>query len=65
MKRFLVALFILGATLAVAAADMPGIPVGKPAPPFHAQDQFGKEQTLSSVMGANGAVLLFFRSSDW
>jgi len=28
-------------------------------------DQFGKEQTLASLMRAKGLVLLFFRSSDW
>jgi hypothetical protein len=39
--------------------------VGIPAPPFHARDQFGNDQTLSSLMGSNGLVILFFRSADW
>ena len=61
--RRLVALFLLGAAL--AGQEMPGIPAGKPAPPFRAKDQFAQEQTLSSLMGPNGLVLLFFRSADW
>lgn len=61
--RLVVALFLLCAAL--AAEEMPGIPAGQPAPPFRARDQFGKEQTLSSLMGHNGLVLLFFRSADW
>ena len=64
MQRLLVALVLLGA-LALAAQDMPGIPAGKLAPPFRARDQFANEQTLSSLMGPNGVVLLFFRSADW
>ncbi len=64
MQRLLVGLVFLGA-LALAAQDMPGIPAGKLAPPFRARDQFANEQTLSSLMGPNGVVLLFFRSADW
>jgi len=64
MQRLLVGLVLLGA-LALVAQDMPGIPAGKLAPPFRARDQFANEQTLSSLMGPNGVVLLFFRSADW
>ena len=63
MQRFVVALVLVGTAL--AAAKMPGIPAGRAAPPFRAKDQFAKEQTLSSLMGRNGLVLLFFRSADW
>ena len=42
-----------------------GIPVGRKAPPFSARDQFGREQTLDSLKGPHGTVLLFFRSADW
>jgi hypothetical protein len=42
-----------------------GVAVGKSAPTFQARDQFGKEQTISSLMGRNGLVLVFFRSADW
>jgi hypothetical protein len=65
MQRLLVVLVSLGAALSLAAQDMPGIPAGKLAPSFRARDQFAKEQTLSSLMGPNGVVLLFFRSADW
>jgi hypothetical protein len=42
-----------------------GLQEGETAPPFHALDQSGKEQTEQSVAGKNGTVLLFFRSADW
>jgi hypothetical protein len=42
-----------------------GLPVGQKAPTFSAHDQSGKVQTLASLRGANGTVLLFFRSADW
>lgn len=65
MQRLLVGLVLLGTALSFAAQEMPGVPTGKSAPSFRARDQFGKEQTLSSLMGPNGVVLLFFRSADW
>ena len=43
----------------------PGLAVGRPAPAFSASDQFGRVQTLDTLRGANGTVLLFFRSADW
>jgi hypothetical protein len=42
-----------------------GLAVGQKAPDFSAQDQFGRLQTLDLLRGANGTVLLFFRSADW
>ena len=42
-----------------------GLAVGQKAPAFSARDQFGREQTLASLKGPKGAVLLFFRSADW
>jgi len=65
MQRLLVGLVFLGVAISLAAQNMPGVPAGKPAPPFRARDQFAKEQTLSRLMGPNGLVLLFFRSADW
>jgi peroxiredoxin len=56
---------LLATALGLAVQNLPGVPAGKPAPPFRARDQFAKEQTLSSLMGPNGLVLLFFRSADW
>jgi hypothetical protein len=42
-----------------------GLPVGEKAPAFSAPDQFGNQQTLDTLKGPNGTVLLFFRSADW
>jgi hypothetical protein len=65
MRRLLAGLVLLATALNLAAQNLPGVPAGKLAPPFRARDQFAKEQTLSSLMGPNGLVLLFFRSADW
>jgi len=65
MRRLLAGLVLLATALSLAAQNLPGVPAGKLAPPFRARDQFAKEQTLSSLMGPNGLVLLFFRSADW
>jgi hypothetical protein len=42
-----------------------GLAVGEKAPPFSAIDQNGQVQTLETLKGPNGMVLLFFRSADW
>ena len=42
-----------------------GLAVGQKAPTFSARDEFGHVQTLESLKGPNGTVLLFFRSADW
>jgi hypothetical protein len=42
-----------------------GLEVGQKAPAFSAHDQFGAEQTLETLKGPKGTVLLFFRSADW
>src|SRR6266576_1741471 len=42
-----------------------GVAVGQKAPAFSVRDQFGRVQTLDSLKGTNGTVLLFFRSADW
>ena len=42
-----------------------GLAAGQKAPAFAARDQFGRVQTLDTLKGANGTVLLFFRSADW
>lgn len=65
MRLLLVGVIFLGIGLSAATQDMPGVAVGKSAPTFKARDQFGKEQTISSLMGRNGLMLVFFRSADW
>jgi hypothetical protein len=42
-----------------------GLAVGRKAPVFTARDQFGQAQSLDTLKGPNGTVLLFFRSADW
>ena len=42
-----------------------GLAVGQKAPSFSLHDQFGRVQTLDTLKGTNGTVLLFFRSADW
>ena len=42
-----------------------GLAVGQKAPAFSIRDQFGRAQTLETLKGTNGTVLLFFRSADW
>lgn len=42
-----------------------GPQVGTRVPSFSLTDQTGRLQTLQSVMGPKGAILVFFRSADW
>jgi hypothetical protein len=42
-----------------------GLAVGQKAPVFSAPDQFGRQQSLETLKGPKGTVLLFFRSADW
>ena len=39
--------------------------VGANVPDFSLADQTGHVQTLGSIMGPRGAILVFFRSADW
>jgi cytochrome oxidase Cu insertion factor (SCO1/SenC/PrrC family) len=47
------------------AAAAVGLAIGRPAPAFALKDQFGHEQSNSTLKGSRGTVLLFFRSADW
>jgi hypothetical protein len=42
-----------------------GPQVGERAPDFSLSDQYGKTQTLRSILGPRGAMLVFVRSADW
>ena len=42
-----------------------GPQVGDQVPDFSLPDQNGDVQTLESILGPNGALLLFYRSADW
>jgi len=68
---FLAGELLVAATLhsqtggATSPAQERGPAVGQKIPAFSARDQFGKEQSLASLTGARGLVLLFVRSADW
>lgn len=42
-----------------------GLPNGSTAAEFSLPDQSGRSQTLDTLMGPQGLVLVFFRSADW
>jgi cytochrome oxidase Cu insertion factor (SCO1/SenC/PrrC family) len=51
-----------------AAPDDPtrlGPQVGDAAPTFTLSDQHGKARSLESLLGPNGAMIVFSRSADW
>ena len=57
-----------GNTVHVASLEMHtsiGLGVGQTAPEFSGRDQVGRPQTLGTLKGPKGTVLLFFRSADW
>jgi len=57
-----------GSAIHVASIKMfseVGLRAGQKAPDFSARDQFGKTQTLDTLRGSKGTVLLFYRSADW
>ena len=60
-RTLALALFALAAWSAVPT----GPEIGKMVPEFCAPDQTGKIQTLKSIMGPKGALLVFYRSADW
>ena len=42
-----------------------GPEIGQQVPFFSAKDQEGRTQSLQSIVGPKGAMLVFFRSADW
>jgi len=54
-------------TIQVASIELMsiGLAIGQKAPVFSLRDQAGRIQTLDTLKGTNGTVLLFFRSADW
>jgi len=67
LKGFLLTALLLAASSAIAqdSSNAPGLAPGATAPAFSATDQFGRTQSLSSLSGPKGLVLLFIRSADW
>lgn len=69
-RRIVAALWVTlsGSVLAQTAQveiDKLGPQVGERAVPFALPDQFGRVQTLESLAGPKGTMLVFFRSADW
>ena len=70
IKRFLqisIATLALSTQL-VVAQDFdwaPDLPVGSTIPVLEAPDQNGNIQTLATLAGEKGIVLMFSRSFDW
>ena len=48
----------------IAVASL-GPQVGEHVPDFGLPDQNGRVRTRDSILGPNGAILLFHRSADW
>jgi hypothetical protein len=73
MLRSIVSIVLTAYLLAVAGTAQPGPvdvdtlgpQVGQEAPAFSGIDQFGGQQTLTSLAGAEGLMLVFYRSADW
>ena len=52
-------------TAALVGQIKTGPAVGDGVPDFAAPDQVGRTQTLKSIMGPKGTILVFYRSADW
>ena len=62
MRAFLFGMALCG----LDAAAVPSVPAeGQAVPDFQLQDQNGRAQTLHSILGPKGALLVFYRSADW
>jgi len=64
VTRLLAVLLALTAGQSVDVSRL-GPAVGALAPAFSLADHTGRTQTLSSVAGPEGTMLVFFRSADW
>ena len=58
-------LFVLSVTALYGQNIRTGPAIGQPVPAFSLLDQQGRSQTLKSVSGPKGTMLVFFRSADW
>ncbi len=72
LRRFSLYASLVGALVVGAGAQQPqvaidslGPQVGAVVPAFSGMDQFNRPQTLESVSGPEGAMVVFFRSADW
>lgn len=70
IRSLLVAVMAAGLSAAISQptgvdTSKIGPQVGEVVPAFEGIDQDGNRRSLSSVFGTRGAMLVFFRSSDW
>jgi hypothetical protein len=67
LYSFLTVALAAGASGQEAQVDIDalGPQVGAPVPEFSGIDQFSRAQSLQSVAGPEGTMLVFFRSADW
>jgi hypothetical protein len=65
LSTFFLASFLLAQSPAKIDVSKLGPQVGERVPEFSLPDQNGNTQTLQSIMGPRGAVLVFYRSADW
>ena len=70
--KCLVAVLLLGVSALAQTPPRPKIDVSKlgpqpgdRVPDFSLKDQNGQTQTIQSIMGPKGAMLVFLRSADW
>lgn len=62
----LVALVVAAASLAAqTGVSQIGPKVGAKAPSLQLADQHGRVQSIASLAGPKGTMLVFFRSADW
>lgn len=70
MKRIVILPLLLCATSVFAQTPPPppadpGVRTGARIPHFQLKDQNGKPQSLESLRGPKGLMLVFYRSADW
>jgi hypothetical protein len=75
MRTVVLALVVVAASALVIAQGPPaktaadlaklGLQVGERVHDFSLPDQSGTLRDLKSVLGPNGAMLVFFRSAEW
>lgn len=75
MKFAAAVIFVFGIVILVCAqqpqpkraagAPSIGLAVGSKVPAFELLDQNGRKHSNETLKGANGTILLFFRSADW
>jgi hypothetical protein len=64
-RRLAPALFAAAMLVSAQTTIKTGPAAGEKIPAFEAIDQNGNKQTLASIAGPKGAMLVFYRSADW